>query len=523
VDAPAFTAFFLSAVKISIKSFAALFLFLGEYILKITSFEQFVLNYKTENLQPVKAEILGDLDTPVSTFLKATKGPYRFLLESVERGAQRGRYSIIGDSPIAVFKNKNSSSQLHNMVTGETEYYTGDPFQTLKEILQKYLTSPFYNTPFINSGLFGYLSYDSIRYIERLPEIATDDINLPDIHLFIPKKVIVFDNLYNKIIIINFVIPAGDKKKEYQEAKRNIQEIIEQIQTQYLSRNGHQGVPKTGRIESNLKKSEFEKIVTKTKEYIKKGDIFQGVLSQRLKVQSTVPSFDIYRALRVINPSPYMFYLEMGGLHVLGSSPETMVKLDNGKVEVKPIAGTRKRGANEKEDELLIKDLLADPKERAEHTMLVDLGRNDIGKITEYGTVNVDDLMITEKYSHVIHIVSSVSGTLRNGMDSIDVFKACFPAGTVSGAPKVRAMEIIEELEPTRRGIYAGAVGYFSFDGNMDVCIAIRTIYVKGDTAYLQAGAGIVADSIPEKEYEETLNKARGLLKAIEYAEGGLV
>ena len=491
--------------------------------MKTTSFEQFVLNYKTEYLQPVSAEILGDVDTPVSVFLKATKGSYRFLLESVEGGAQHGRYSIIGDSPVAVFKNKNGVSQLQNLVTGDTDHFSGDPFQFLKDILRKYVNTPAYHTPFINDGLFGYLSYDSIRHIERLPEMATDDINLPDIHLFIPQKVIVFDNLYNKINIIYFVIPTGDKEKEYRQAKKNIRDIIDQIQTQHLSRNGHQVKPKTGRYESNLKKSEFKKIVSKTKEYIKKGDIFQGVLSQRLKVNTQIPSFDIYRALRVINPSPYMFYLELDGLQVLGSSPETLVKLNNGKVEVKPIAGTRKRGANEKEDELLIKDLLADPKERAEHTMLVDLGRNDIGKIAKYGSVQVDDLMITEKYSHVIHIVSSVSGTLRNGMDSIDVFKACFPAGTVSGAPKVRAMELIEELEPTRRSIYAGAAGYFSFDGSMDVCIAIRTIYVKDGSAYLQAGAGIVADSIPEKEYEETINKARGLLKAIEYAEGGLV
>ncbi|MBN2412529.1 anthranilate synthase component I [candidate division KSB1 bacterium] len=492
-------------------------------MLKITSFEQFELNYKAGYLQPISAEILGDLDTPVSIFLKATKGPYRFLLESVEGGAQRGRYSIIGDSPLAVFKNKNNVSQLHNFVTGDVNQFTGDPFHFLKKILQKYVNTPASDTPFINSGLFGYLSYDSIRHIERLPELAVDDINLPDIHLFIPQKMIVFDNLYNKIIIINFVIPAGDKEIEYRKAVQNTRQIIKNIQTQNLPRNGHQEAPKSGHIQSNLKKSEFEKIVSKTKEYISKGDIFQGVLSQRLKVTTQVPPFDIYRALRVINPSPYMFYLELDGLFVLGSSPETLVKLNNGKVEVKPIAGTRKRGADDKEDELLIKELLADPKERAEHTMLVDLGRNDIGRIAEYGTVHVDDLMITEKYSHVIHIVSSVSGTLRNGMDSIDVFKACFPAGTVSGAPKVRAMEIIEELEPTRRSIYAGAAGYFSFDGNMDVCIAIRTIYVKEGTAYLQAGAGIVAESVPEKEYEETLNKARGLLKAIEYAEGGLV
>lgn len=489
--------------------------------MKVTSFEEFSKNYNHKYLIPTSAEILGDLDTPVSTFLKTTNGPYRFLLESVEGAKQRGRYSIIGDTPIAIFKSKNGHSILINCQTGENTIYETDPFQALKSILGQYIHSPRGKAPFVNGGLFGFLGYDSVRYIERLPTQSIDDTDLPDIHLFVPKKIIVFDNLLHKINIIQFAIPKGEMKVEYNNAISDTKEIIEKIQSENLTKNGITPKVTKSSFKSNIKQSEFERKVLKAKHYIKRGDIFQVVLSQRLMVDTHAQPFDIYRALRVVNPSPYMFYMEMDDVKVLGSSPETLVKLNDDKVYVKPIAGTRKRGATEEEDKLLINDLLSDPKERAEHTMLVDLGRNDTGRIAKYGTVNVDDLMIIEKYSHVIHIVSTVSGTLREGMDSVDVFKACFPAGTVSGAPKVRAMEIIDELEPTRRGIYAGAVGYFSFDGNMDVCIAIRTIYIKNGTAYLQTGAGIVADSVPENEYQETLNKAKGLLKAIEYAEGG--
>lgn len=490
--------------------------------MKFTSLEQFTARYNTARLQPVSVQILGDLDTPVTTFLKAAKLPYRFLLESAEGGAQRGRFSIIGDDPLAIFTCKDGISRLENKLTGEIITYTNNPFTILQELLQKYSIPGYNDLPFGCGGMYGYLGYDSVRYIEELAELAADDTNLPDIFLFIPQNIIVFDNLYNKITITRFISPDGEIEQEYHNAREKIQQTITLLQNPHVPGNGRCAGKTNGALASNLDKASFEQLVSKTKEYIKKGDIFQGVISQRFNININVPVFDIYRALRVINPSPYMFFLQMENLAVLGSSPETLVKVENNKVYVKPIAGTRKRGADEQEDSALVKELLADPKERAEHTMLVDLGRNDIGKIAEYGSVQVEDLMTIEKYSHVIHIVSTVSGTLKKGMDAIDVYKACFPAGTVSGAPKVRAMEIIEELEPTRRSIYAGAAGYFSFDGNMDVCIAIRTIYVKDNIAWFQAGAGIVADSIPEKEYEETCNKAKGLEQAIKFAEGGL-
>jgi anthranilate synthase component I len=490
--------------------------------MKTSSFEDFCANYKTYPLVPVFSELLGDLDTPVSTFLKITQGPYRFLLESVEGGENRGRFSILGQSALFVFSAKNGQSKLWDVQSDKTSYSTKDPLILLKEIITQYEHPLTAELPFSNGGLFGYLSYDTIRYIENIPDNTDDDTHLDDIHLFIPRTIIVFDNLLHKISLITFVKPNGDVKKDYENAVKHLSELVDKMESE---RHKHYS-PKKYRdhltFTSNFTQNQFEAIVKKSKKHIQKGDVFQVVLSQRLQVETKALPFDIYRALRVINPSPYMFYVEMENLKVLGSSPETMIKLTDGQVFVKPIAGTRKRGQNKTEDELLAKDLLADPKEQAEHTMLVDLGRNDVGRIAKYGSVKVEELKSIEKYSHVMHIVSTVTGELDDGMDSVDVFKAGFPAGTVSGAPKVRAMEIIDDLEPTKRGIYAGAIGYFGFDGNMDVCIAIRTIYMKGATAYLQAGAGIVADSNPANEYEETLNKARGLLKAIEYAEGGL-
>jgi anthranilate synthase component 1 len=311
--------------------------------------------------------------------------------------------------------------------------------------------------------------------------------------------------------------------ESYEKATAKLKEIIEIIRTHPAPGMSGEYESSKGKIESNLSRHEYEGMVMQAKKHITRGDTFQTVLSQRLKVPTDVPAFQIYRGLRVVNPSPYMFFMDLDGVEVLGSSPETLVKLEDDKVSVKPIAGTRKRGATPKEDEANIIDLLADPKERAEHTMLVDLGRNDVGRIAKYGSVRVDDLMTIEKYSHVIHIVSTVSGTLATEMDAVDVFKACFPAGTLTGAPKVKAMEIIERLEPTKRAIYGGAVGYMTFGGDMDVCIAIRTIFKKDGVAYLQAGAGIVADSVPEHEYLETMNKANGLLRAVEFAEGGLI
>ena len=490
--------------------------------MKISSFEHFESQYKNFPLISVYAEVMGDMDTPVSTFLKTAQKPYRFLLESVEGGTRRGRYSIIGDTPLLIFRSKNGITTIRNTRTGETATHRENPFDVLKTVLGAFVHEKPENIPFLNGGLFGYIGYDAIRYIENIPSASEDDMALPDIHLFIPQNIIVFDNLLNRIHLIHLMEPDGDPKRGYQKAVGKIEENIRNIRDMSLRNDKPPAFHEPQAFTSNFEKQHFETIVQKAREHIYRGDIFQMVLSQRLSVTIHVPPFEIYRALRMINPSPYMFYMDMEDVALLGASPETLVKLEGDTVLVKPIAGTRKRGGDEAEDLALAEELLADPKERAEHIMLVDLERNDVGRIAEFGSVTLDDFMKIEKYSHVMHIVSTVTGKLRQGLDAVDVFRACFPAGTVSGAPKVRAMELIEEMEPTRRGIYAGAVGYFAFDGTMDVCIAIRTIFVKGGKAHVQAGAGIVADSVPSSEYEETLNKARGLLKAIESAEGGL-
>lgn len=488
-----------------------------------TSLAEFDKMAKTFPLVPVAAEILGDLDTPVTTFLKTTKGKYRFLLESVESETQRGRYSIIGDTPFLIFKSKGNTITIQNKLLNSSCTIEGNPLDVLQSITKKYGVQKSSDVPFYSNGFFGYLGYDAIRYIEKLPDESVDDVNLPDIHMFIPQKIIVFDSYKHTITIIYYVHPLSSVVESYEKATTRLKEIIDVIRTRPAPRMNGEYEKSKGKIESNVSRHEYEGMVMQAKKHITRGDTFQIVLSQRLKVPTDVPAFQIYRGLRVVNPSPYMFFMDLDGVEVLGSSPETLVKLENDVVSVKPIAGTRKRGATPAEDEANIKDLLSDPKERAEHTMLVDLGRNDVGRIAEYGTVNVDDLMTIEKYSHVIHIVSTVSGKLATEMDAVDVFKACFPAGTLTGAPKVKAMEIIERLEPTKRAIYGGAVGYMTFSGDMDVCIAIRTIFKKDGIAYLQAGAGIVADSVPEHEYLETMNKANGLLRAVEYAEGGLV
>lgn len=363
-----------------------------------------------------------------------------------------------------------------------------------------------------------------VRFIERIPDKNQDDLKLPDSVFMLTDTLLIFDHVDHKIKVVSNVHVTEDPSGSYDDAVNKIENIIKNLKTaaktgpSYLLKHRAKKI----KMESNLTKAEFEGSVRKAKNYIKRGDIIQVVLSQRLELPIAVHPFDIYRALRSINPSPYMYYLKLGEFSLVGSSPEIMVRCEEGVVELRPIAGTRPRGTSEAKDAKLIKDLLSDPKERAEHIMLVDLGRNDIGRVCEYRTVKVSELMVVEKYSHVMHIVSDVSGRLKKGKDIFDVMKATFPAGTVTGAPKVRAMEIIDELENQRRGLYAGCVGYFSFSGNLDSCITIRTIVIKGDKAYVQAGAGIVADSKPEKEYAETMNKAKALLRAIEMAERGL-
>ena len=362
-----------------------------------------------------------------------------------------------------------------------------------------------------------------VKFFEKLPDSVEDDLGLPDALLMITDTIIIFDNVNQKIKVVSNAYTEGkDPDQAYRDAVDRIEAMIARIKAPLPAAKKRSSNPQVKEISSNFTKEAFTDIVEKARDYIRAGDVFQVVLSQRFEVENREDPFEVYRAIRSLNPSPYMFLLNMGELSMVGSSPEVLVRVEEGEITLRPIAGTRKRGETEEEDRTLEKDLLADPKERAEHIMLVDLGRNDVGRVSKTGEVEVDELMIIERYSHVMHIVSNVKGKIKDDLDSYDVLRACFPAGTVSGAPKVRAMEIIDELEPTKRGPYAGAVGYFSFTGNMDICITIRTILMKGDKAYVQAGAGIVAYSDPESEYIETVTKAKGCIKALEIAAAGL-
>lgn len=487
--------------------------------------KEFITLSKKGNLIPVYRDILTDFETPLSAFMKIDKGDYAFLLESVEGGERLGRYSILGSEPSLVFSSKGNKITIAEGKASSSFTTKDDPLEELKKILLKYKFVKVKGLPRFCGGLVGFLGYDIVRFIEDIPEKNPDELKLPDSLLMLADTLLIFDHVDHKIKIVSNVHVKGNASLAYDAAVGRINRIADQLKGPLPAANRRSGTGhkvSSSSFKSNFTKKEFENVVNKMKEYIRKGDIIQGVPSQRLSVKVTCAPFQVYRALRSINPSPYMYYLKLGDFLLVGSSPEIMVRCEDGHVEVRPIAGTRPRGATQREDESLAKDLLKDAKERAEHIMLVDLGRNDIGRVCEFKSVKVSELMTIEKYSHVMHIVSDVSGKLKKGKDVFDVMRATFPAGTVTGAPKVRAMEIIEELENVRRGPYAGAVGYFSFSGNLDTCITIRTIVIKGNTAYIQAGAGIVADSKPEKEYQETLNKAKALLKAIDMAQGGL-
>jgi anthranilate synthase component 1 len=484
--------------------------------------EEFIKLAKKGNLIPVYREILADLDTPISAFTKIDTGGYSFLLESVEGGERLARYSFLGSHPSLVFSAKGAEIELFE--DGSTRKYSAeDPIAELKKIMSAYKCVDVKGLPRFSGGLVGFLGYDMVRFMEEIPDKNPDDIGSPDAVFMLTDTLLIFDHVDHKIKVVSNVHIKGSPAHAYDEAIRKIETITERLQATEYPRSS---ITKEGRapaaiLTSNVTQSEFEDMVKKAKVYIKKGDIIQVVLSQRLKTPVESHPLQIYRALRSINPSPYMYYLKLKDFYLVGSSPEIMVRCEDGLVEVRPIAGTRVRGESDAEDARLVKDLLSDPKEKAEHIMLVDLGRNDIGRVCDYKTVKVSDLMTIEKYSHVMHIVTDVTGRLRKGKDVFDVIRASFPAGTVSGAPKVRAMEIIDSLEGTRRGTYAGCVGYFSFSGNLDCCITIRTILIKDKIAYIQAGAGIVADSVPKTEYKETMNKAKALLKAIEMAERG--
>jgi len=485
---------------------------------------RFISLSRRGNLIPVYKEFIADFETPVSAFKKLGDTRYAFLLESVEGGEHLARYSFLGADPFMVLRARAGSIEVSKIGEAERRFYEGDPLRVLEMLLTRYRSVQVEGLPRFHGGAVGYIGYDVVRHYESLPSRTTDDLGLPDAVFMFSDTFVVFDHLKHRIqLISNAIIDGEDVRRCYESAVGKIEELEQRLKgpipVQQVDNSDAGYRPE---VRSNFTRSGFEDIVRKAKEYIFAGDVIQVVLSQRLDLEISQPPFDVYRALRSINPSPYMFYLKLDDLILAGSSPELLVRVEDGKIEYRPIAGTRPRGSDEGEDATLAAELLADAKERAEHIMLVDLGRNDVGRVAGYGTVEVPDLMVIEKYSHVMHMVSGVRARLRPDRNQFDALRVCFPAGTVTGAPKIRAMEIIDELEPTRRGPYAGTVGYFSFSGNLDSCITIRTIVIKGDTAYIQAGAGIVADSEPEKEYEETLNKAKALVGAITLAQRGL-
>ena len=496
--------------------------------------QQFLALSRKGNLIPVYKEILADLETPVSAYFKIARGAkYSFLLESVEGEEKIARFSFLAKDPELIFQSKENSvkmSQFKNgRLTTTSRKLKESPLRHLREIMRGYRFVQLPELPRFCGGLVGYLSYDVVRYFEKLPRKAKDDLKLPDALFVLTRSLVIFDHRNHniKVVYCARVDPEASlrkKLKAYKEALKKIDELVAELKQPLKlpkfvgAGRGVRANTKGRSLQSNFTKERFVSIVRKAKEEIKRGEIIQVVLSQRLEVNLKIDPFDVYRELRVLNPSPYMFYLNFNGLKLIGSSPELLVRCEGGIVETRPIAGTRRRGKDEKEDEALARDLLNDAKEKAEHIMLVDLGRNDLGRVCVKGSVRISEFMTVEKYSHVMHIISNVQGKLHPSKNILDVLQAAFPAGTVSGAPKIRAMEIIEDLEKVSRGPYAGCVGYLSFSGNLDTCITIRTIVVKGNKAYIQAGAGIVADSQPQREYQETLNKAKAQMLAIELA-----
>ncbi len=472
---------------------------------------------------PVTLEVYADMETPISLFKRfEDSSRYCFLLESVEGGEKWARYSFIGRNPFLIVKSQDRKITIQDKNGYETEA-EGNPVMFLRDLLKSQKSAPILGLPRYNGGAVGFFGYDLMRFYENLPDIPEDDMGLPDCHFMFMDEVLVFDHLKQKIHIIVNLQAQGNIAREYNSVIERIKEIYKEIpSTRWKLAEHFTSDLGTARKEysysSNISKERFCENVVKAKEYIKNGDIFQVVLSQRLCIETEEDPFTVYRALRIINPSPYMYFLKFDAYKLVGASPEMLVRVEDGVVETCPIAGTRKRGKSKEEDEQLEKELLADQKELAEHTMLVDLGRNDIGRVSKFGSVVVKDPLHIERYSHVMHIVSNVQGQLKEDKTPFDALVSILPAGTLSGAPKVRAMEIIDELETVKRGPYGGAIGYLSFNGNLDSCITIRTMIFKDNKVYVQAGAGIVADSIPELEYEETLNKARALLTAIEEA-----
>jgi anthranilate synthase component 1 len=493
------------------------------------TFEEFVELARGATVIPVYRQLIGDTLTPVSAFCKIQEGEWAFLFESVVGGERMGRYSFLGSGPFRRFQAFGQRVRIESPRPGVpgawevVEKEHPDPLRLLEECLAGYRAPSLPGLPRFCGGAVGYAGYDSVRYVERLPNPPPDDRGLPDLCFAFHDRMVIFDHINKTIAVVAHAhVDPGDLAGCYRAACDRVDRLVERLhqgvadlQLTDIAPIGEAQMPYT----SNFTPEGFESAVEKCKEYIKAGDIFQVVLSQRLQTETRARPFDIYRTLRVVNPSPFLFYFKAGPVCLVGSSPEIMCRVEGDRTTIRPLAGTRRRGRTEEEDEALAAELLADPKERAEHIMLVDLGRNDVGRVARYGTVQLSDVLTVERYSHVMHLCSTVTGRLQPGKTAFDALRSCLPAGTLSGAPKVRAMEIIDELEPHRRGPYGGAVGYIDFSGNMDTCIALRTLVLKGQTAYLQAGAGIVADSIPASEREETMNKARGLLRALEMAE----
>jgi anthranilate synthase component 1 len=483
------------------------------------TFHKLANEYKTV---PVYKRILADLLTPISAYMKLVKSSkYAFILESVEKGEQYGRYSFIGRNPHIILKSEKDKTQIWE--DGLWQEKSESFLSVLRETQKNYKAPKLSGIPHFTGGLVGFMGYESITWVEDIPIYVKDELQCPDALFMLYHELIAFDHLQNQIILFsNVQVETGmDLEQAYINANLKIDKMGEDLHTDIdYQTPAHL---EQSELQSNFTQSEFESAVCKAKEHIEAGDVFQLVLSQRFQRKTSVDPLTMYRALRSINPSPYMFHLKLDNFDIIGASPELLVKVEDDEIEIRPIAGTRKRGGNAEEDKKLADDLLSDEKERAEHLMLVDLGRNDVGRAAQFDSVEVKEFMVVEYYSHVMHIVSDVRGKLQDGKDIFDALYSGFPAGTLTGAPKIRAMEIIYDLEPTRRGVYSGAVGYFDFTGDINTCIAIRTMVMKDGTVYFQSGAGIVYDSDPNKEFEETVNKAKAINSAIDLAENGLV
>jgi anthranilate synthase component 1 len=487
------------------------------------SFDEFAALARGHTVVPVYRQLTGDSLTPVSAFCKVQEGDWAFLFESVVGGEKVGRYSFVGSGPFLRFEayDRRTVTQIGRGPKQEADH--PDPLARLEELLGAYRAPHVSGLPRFCGGAVGYAGYDTVRYVEHLPDAPEDDRGLPDLSFAFYDRMVVFDHIDKTVAAVAHAhVDPDNRRKSYDDACARVDRLVERLQQGVadlqLTDIDPRG-PVTIPHQSNFTPDGFQAAVAKCKEYINAGDIFQVVLSQRFKATTRARPFDIYRALRVVNPSPFMFYAKAGPTTLVGASPEIMTRVEGDLVTIRPLAGTRRRGGTAEEDKALADELIADPKERAEHIMLVDLGRNDVGRVARFGSVELSDLLTVERYSHVMHISSTVTGRLQPGKTAFDALRSCLPAGTLSGAPKVRAMQIIDELEPHRRGPYGGAVGYVDFTGNMDTCIALRTMVVQGQTAYVQAGAGLVADSDPEAEYQETVNKAKGLLRALEIAE----